>query len=443
MNNDLTQDRPLTIQSFPRAIIHIDGDAFFASCEQARNPRLKGKPVVTGKERGIAASMSYEAKALGVTRGMRLFEIKKICPEAIILPSDYETYSLLSCRFYEIVRRYTPDVEEYSIDECFADLTGLRRHFRKGYDLILEDIKRDLDSELGFTFSAGLGPNKVIAKIGSKWKKPSGLTVIPGYNIHFFLAKLHVGKIWGIGPQTSAYLEKQGVRTALEFARKDEHWVKRHLSKPYYEIWQELNGHCVLELETQKKETYKSVQKVKTFTPPSNDRDFVFAQLSKNVENACIKLRRYRLAATKASFFLTTQNFRFAGFEVKFAHATCAPNEILELIERHFGELFRADILYRATGIALYALVESQARQLDLFGKVNETLEWQKLFETVDKVNAKYGKHTLFLLSSLNAHKFGLHEGERGDKPERTLHLLKGETKRRRLAIPMLMGELR
>jgi len=114
--------------SYPQAILHIDGDAFFASCEQANNRKLRGKPVVTGKERGIAASLSYEAKARGVTRGMRISDIKRVCPEVVLLPSDYETYSLLSKRFFAIVRRFTPEVEEYSIDECFADLT-LQRHF--------------------------------------------------------------------------------------------------------------------------------------------------------------------------------------------------------------------------------------------------------------------------------------------------------------------------
>src|SRR5436190_20085709 len=102
----------MLLRSYPKAIIHIDGDAFFASCEQARNPELRGKPVITGLERGIASSMSYEAKARGITRAMRLSDIKKLCPEAIILPSDYETYALLSKRFYAIVRRYTPFVEE-------------------------------------------------------------------------------------------------------------------------------------------------------------------------------------------------------------------------------------------------------------------------------------------------------------------------------------------
>src|SRR5438552_1874653 len=160
-------ETPLSIHGFPRAIVHIDGDAFFASCEQSRDPKLQGKPVITGKERGIVASMSYEAKRKGVTRGMRLFEVKKLCPDAVMLPSDYETYSILSQRFFSIVRRYTPDVEEYSIDECFADLTGLRRSLRMNYIEIAKSIKRDLDAELGFTFSVGLAPNKVVAKLAS------------------------------------------------------------------------------------------------------------------------------------------------------------------------------------------------------------------------------------------------------------------------------------
>src|SRR5712692_723366 len=233
---------PLTLQTFPRAVLHIDGDAFFASCEQSRRPKLQGRPVVTGKERGIAASMSYEAKVRGVTRGMRMAEIRKVCPDAVILPSDYETYSLLSKRFFAIVRRYTPDVEEYSIDECFADLTGLRRPLRLSYLQIAERIKHDLDTELGFTFSVGLAPNKVVAKIASKWAKPSGLTAIPGRELHRYLAKLPVEKVWGIGHQTTALLNKHGVQTALQFAQRPEAWVKKYFSKPFFQIWQELNG---------------------------------------------------------------------------------------------------------------------------------------------------------------------------------------------------------
>src|SRR5262244_4153748 len=277
MNDDI----PLTLHSFPRAVLHIDGDAFFASCEQARDLQLQGKPVVTGKERGIAASMSYEAKARGVTRGMRLCEIKRLCPDAIILPSDYETYSLLSQRLFAIVRRFTPEVEQYSIDEVFADLTGLRRPLRMSYEQMAATIKHELDTELGFTFSVGLAPNKVMAKIASKWAKPSGLTAIPGRELHRFLAKLPVEKVWGIGPNTTAFLQKHSIRAALEYAQRPEAWVKKYLSKPFFQIWQELNGQYVFELATGEHETYYTMQKVKTFTPASSDRAFVFAQLSK------------------------------------------------------------------------------------------------------------------------------------------------------------------
>ena len=98
-------NQPLTISSWPRAILHLDADAFFASCEQAIHPELRGRPVVTGKERGIVAAASYEAKARGVQRGVRLSDVKKLCPDAVILPSDYETYSLFSVRMFEILRQ--------------------------------------------------------------------------------------------------------------------------------------------------------------------------------------------------------------------------------------------------------------------------------------------------------------------------------------------------
>jgi DNA polymerase-4/DNA polymerase V len=129
MNN-----QSLTIRSWPRAILHLDADAFFASCEQAIHPELRGRPVITGKERGIVAAASYEAKAKGVKRGMRLFEAKKVCPGVITVPSDYETYSLFSVRMFEILRRFSPDVEEYSIDEAFAQ-GRFRKWWRKSSGL--------------------------------------------------------------------------------------------------------------------------------------------------------------------------------------------------------------------------------------------------------------------------------------------------------------------
>lgn len=435
-------ESPLSINSFAQAIIHIDGDAFFASCEQSRNPAYKNKPVITGKERGIASSLSYEAKALGVKRGMRLSEILKLCPDAILLPSDYETYSLLSKRFFEIVRRYTSEVEEYSIDECFANITGLRRPLKMSYPKIAEKIKSDLDKELGFTFSVGLGPNKTIAKIGSKWKKPSGLTIIPGYLIHEFLAQKNTEDIWGIGPQTSSYLKKEKVITALELARKDEEWIKNNLTKPIFETWQELNGKYVFPLDIIGRTTYASVQKVKTFTPPSNKREFIFSQLSKNIENACIKLRRYNLSAKKGAFFLKLQTFRYHGLEIKFSRATCIPSEIIKVVENFFNEVYKEKFLYRATGITLFDLEEDTLKQLDLFSEGLRAEKMKKLYQSIDKINNDFGKHTVFLGSSFSAQTLPQHEKERGDLSERKKILLKGENSRQKIGLPMFVGEI-
>ena len=433
----------LSLQAFPKAILHIDADAFFASCEQSRDPKLKGKPVITGKERGIVASLSYEAKAMGVRRAMRLSDVKKICPDAIFLPSDYETYCILSKRFFNIVRRYTPDVEEYSIDECFADLTGLRNLYHMSYEKIAENIKRDLDVELGFTFSVGLAPTKTLAKIASKWKKPSGLTVIPGSLAHTYLAQISTEKLWGIGSNTGAYLKKCGVVTALDFASKDIEWITaRKLSKPYREIWQELRGESVKPVIVEEKHTYLSMQKVKTFTPPSNDATFVFSQLSKNIENVCIKLRRNGFAATRASFFLVTQSFDYSGMEVTFTHATAYPNEIIKAVDEAFRAVFNSKQLYRATGIVVYKLKTNEIKQMDLFGEAATTLKLKRLYEAVDLINDKFGKHKIFLGSSFQANHFGQHFGVRGDVPARKDNLFKGETFRKRIGIPMFMGDV-
>ena len=434
--------KPLMLKSFPKAILHIDGDAFFASCEQAKDPKLIGKPVITGKERGIVASMSYEAKARGITRAMRLFEVKKICPDAVFLPSDYETYSILSKRFFNIVRRFTPDVEEYGIDECFADITGLRRPFHMSYFDIAEKIKKELDVELGFTFSIGLAPNKVLAKIGSKWNKPSGLTAIEGKMIHVYLKNLPVEKVWGIGSQTSALMQKYGIKTALNFAERKEEWVRKYFSKPFLEIWQELNGNFVITLDTEEKTTYQSIQKMKTFSPASNDYSFVFAQLSKNVENACMKARRFKLSAKGAAFFLRTQDFRDLGVEIKFSRETNFSHEVLRAAESVFKDIFNPKLLYRSTGVVFFNLAEVENVQPDLFGEAISAERVSKIYKSIDEIREKYGKHTLFFGSSFDANKFSQHLGDRGDAPERRSFLLKGETKRKRLAIPIFLGKI-
>ncbi|MFH1867158.1 MAG: DNA polymerase IV [Patescibacteria group bacterium] len=439
---NLSTSKPLTISSWPRAILHVDGDAFFASCEQALHPEYRGRPVITGKERGIVAAASYEAKAKGVGRGVPLWEVKKLCPNAIILPSDYETYSLFSKRLFSIMRRFTSQVEEYSIDEGFADLTGLQRPFHCSYSIIAQKIKATIESELGITVSVGLSLSKVLCKIASKYKKPSGFTAIAGREIHKYLKITPIEKIWGIGPRTAAYCLKLGIKNALDFVNKNENFIKQHFTKPHYEMWQELNGHSVYDVAPEEKTDYISISKTKTFTPPSNSPAYVYAQLVKNLENACIKARRHNLVAQDLIIILRLQNYRTVGLEAKLNRASNFPQDMMTIIHRLFSQLFKHGNFYRATGVVLANLIPLEGLQRTLFEPIVRIEKLKRLYEAVDKMSAKFGKHCLYSAASLSAQKTPQHVQARGDMPIRKLNRIKGESVRKHLTIPMLMNKV-
>ncbi|MEK9152792.1 MAG: DNA polymerase IV [Patescibacteria group bacterium] len=428
----------LSLRSWPRAIAHIDGDAFFASCEQALHPEYRGKPVITGKERGIVAAASYEAKALGISRGVPLWEVKKICPNAIILPSDYETYSLFSKRMFEIMRRFTPLVEEYSIDEAFAEISGLRRTQRASYETIALRMKEAIERELGITVSVGLSLSKVLAKIGSKYKKPAGFTPISGRNIERYLKDYPLGKVWGIGPATEAHCCTLGMNTALDFIMKSREFIEQHFAKPQQEIWHELRGESVYDVVTAEKISYATISKTKTFTPPSSDRGFVLAQLLKNLENSCIKARRYSLAAGGLLIFLKRQDFSYAGLDASFTRPTSYPLEMVAMVDKMFDKLFRSKTLYRATGVVLTELVPQGMTQATLFDSPLKLQKLAKLYAAIDGLAEKMGKHCVYTAGSAPAQTAPQHVLDRGDIPWRKLNRLKGETKRQHLTIPML-----
>jgi DNA polymerase-4/DNA polymerase V len=339
---------------------------------------------------------------------------------------------------FEILRRFSPDVEEYSIDEAFVDLTGLRRSFHGPYGMIAKKMQDAVETELGFTVSVGVSLTKVLAKIGSKHNKPHGLTIIPGRDIHLYLGRLPTEKIWGIGSNTAAFLSKFGITTALEFARKEEGFIRKYLSKPYQEIWHELNGRSVYPVTTELKSSYQSISKAKTFTPPSNEKTFIFAQLSKNLENACIKARRYKLAATKLILFLRTKEFRDTGIEMKLSRATAYPVNLFEPLREGFNHVYRPYCFYRQTGVVLSGLVSETKVQYTLFDDPARIEKTAKIYDAVDELSAKFGKYTVHHASSLPTKIQSQHEGERGDVPKRANDLFKGENKRQRLGLPLL-----
>jgi nucleotidyltransferase/DNA polymerase involved in DNA repair len=425
-----------SLQSWPRAIAHIDGDAFFTSCEEAIHPNLRGKAIITGGERGIVACASYPAKKLGVKRGVPLHEARKICPGLIVLPSDYETYSLFSRRMFDIMRRFTPDVEEYSIDEAFSDLTGMRRALHSSYEEIALNMKKEIERELAITVSVGLSITKVLAKVASKHQKPAGMTVIKGRDIARYLNDLPVEKIWGIGPATTNYLGKLGIRTALAFAQMPEKTVFQKFTKPGVEIWQELRGKSVYPVTAGEKSSYASISKTKTFAPPTSNAEYLFAQLMRNMESACIKARRYSLAPNRIVVFLKKNDFNTVGREVKLSRPCASPLEFSGMIHELFDACYCPKDIYRATGVVLLELEADANIQYTLFDNPVQAEKIKDLYHVADELGQKFGKHTVHLGSSHLIDKLG--KGRRGTPTVREQTQMLGETNRRHLGLPLM-----
>jgi len=429
---------PLMLSSFPRAILHVDGDAFFTSVEQALHPKLRGRPVVTGKERGIIACASYEAKARGVKRGISLWDARKMCPDLVVLPSDYESYSLFSKRMFEIMRRFTPEVEEYSIDEGFADITGMRGVFRRSYEEIAQAMQAAIHHELDLTVSVGLSLSKSLSKIASDFRKPRGFTPVAGRHIHIFLGRIPLADVWGLGPNRVNLLQEFGLRTAWDYVCLPLEWVDKLLHKPGAEIWHELRGTAVLPVNTQAWHPKASISKSKTFSSPSADRKFIRAKLIRNLESAFIKLRRHSLRAGELSVALRLKDYRESGLCARLARAATTASEVSSIAAGMFQQLYIPGACYRATTVVLGRIESDMTRQYELFEDPGKTERIRRMGSAIDDINRMCGKHTIFLGSGLHLKAGAGGDNGRNEPCWRQGHLLEGETRRKRIGIPRL-----
>jgi DNA polymerase-4 len=212
-----------------RRIIHVDMDAFYASVEQRDDPALRGKPVAVGGQpgsRGVVAASSYEARVFGVRSAMPMARALRLCPDLVIVRPDFARYRAASQRILEIFRSCTPLVEPLSLDEAYLDVTDNRW----GEPLatpVAKRLKQRIREELQLTASAGVAPNKFLAKIASGWQKPDGLTVISPGRVEAFLQQLPVDALWGVGPVTAGKLRKIGIERLVEVRTADPDLLRR------------------------------------------------------------------------------------------------------------------------------------------------------------------------------------------------------------------------
>jgi DNA polymerase-4 len=201
-----------------RRILHIDMDAFYASVEQRDNPSLRGKPVAVGGSpagRGVVAAASYEARQFGVRSAIPMARAVRLCPDLMIVRPDFAKYRTASQAVFAIFRSVTPFVEPLSLDEAYLDVTENSWGESLG-QVVARRLKAEIKSATNLTASAGVAPNKFLAKIASAWKKPDGLTVIAPERMEQFLQKLPVDALWGVGPVTAARLRERGIERLVD-----------------------------------------------------------------------------------------------------------------------------------------------------------------------------------------------------------------------------------
>src|SRR5437016_4598486 len=211
-----------------RRIVHVDMDAFYASVEQRDDPSLGGKPVaVAGQphQRGVVAAASYEARAFGVHSAMSMAKAVRLCPSLVIVPPDFARYKTASNAVFSIFREVTPLVEPLSLDEAYLDVTENAWGETLG-TAVAKRLKERIRADTGLTASAGVAPNKFLAKIASGWKKPDGLTVISPERAEPFLHQLPIDALWGVGPVTAKKLRARGIERLVDVRATDERLLR-------------------------------------------------------------------------------------------------------------------------------------------------------------------------------------------------------------------------
>jgi DNA polymerase-4 len=199
-------------------------DAFYASVEQRDNPSLRGKPVAVGgdpTERGVVAAASYEARKFGVRSAIPMSRAVRLCPSLVIVRPDFHKYRSISQQIFEIYREVTPLVEPLSLDEAYLDVTD-NRWGQPLASAVAKELKERIRRQTGVTASAGVAPNKFLAKIASGWRKPDGLTVIAPQRVESFLQKLPVEALWGVGPVTARKLREAGIQRLVQVRTFDQ-----------------------------------------------------------------------------------------------------------------------------------------------------------------------------------------------------------------------------
>ena len=336
-----------------RKIIHVDMDAFYASVEQRDFPELRGRPVAVGgsSRRGVVAAASYEARAFGVHSAMPSAVAARKCPGLIFVKARFDVYRDVSSRIKTIFRRYARHVEPLSLDEAYLDVTEPLVEGLSATE-VARRIRREILEETGLTASAGVSYNKFLAKVGSDFQKPDGLTVIRPRDALAFIAALPVEKIHGVGPVTARKMHAQGIRTGADLRLFDEDELVQRFGKSgryYYRVCRGEDDRPVRSHRGR-----KSLGAERTFDTDLTDVSDMMERLEDIAAKVASRLQDANLAGQTVTLKIKTSDFQISTRQTGTSQLLHEKDDILELVElllRHAPDIPEKPV--RLLGISL------------------------------------------------------------------------------------------
>jgi DNA polymerase-4 len=374
----------------------MDLDAFFASCEQLEHPEYRGLPVVVGARpgyRGVVAAASYEARRFGIHSAMPISEAFRRCPDAEFLRPDMEKYRRHSRQVFQILETLAPVVEAASIDEAYLDVSGLEKLLGTPAAIGHEIKQRILDGT-GLTASVGIGPNRLIAKLGSEHRKPDGLKVVFPEQVLDFLAPMPVANLRGLGRQTQKVFSRLGISTVQQLRAFPLPLLEQHLGKKAAASFHR-QAMGIASDQILPGQRRKSISKETTFETDIRDNTRLHDALRGLAADVARTARREGLSGA-----VVTLKIRFAGFETctrQYTRTTptCDEREMLKTAWQLFLDGKLPDKPVRLIGIGLSDWEEGQPTQADLFDQPEQQQDNKRLLATIDAVTEKFGKQLL------------------------------------------------
>lgn len=371
----------------------MDLDTFFVSCERLQNSKLNGIPVIVGGgDRGVVASCSYEARYFGVRSAMPIRMAMKLCPQAKIVRGDYEFYSQLSHTVTEIIQEKVPLMEKASIDEFYMDLSGMDRFF--GCYQWTSEIAAAIIKNTGLPISFALSTSKTVSKIGSGLSKPLGRLQVQPELTRDFLNPLSIKKIPMVGNATFQLLSRIGIRNIKTLAEMPVQVLQQILGKNGTELWKKANGIDLSPVIPYSER--KSISTEHTFTNDTMDVLLLRNILCKMIEKLGFQLRQEKQLTSCVTVKIRYSNFDTETKQCKVAY-TAADHTLLKVTQELFQKVYTRRMRIRLIGVRFSHLVHGQ-HQMNLF---EDTEELMNLYQTMDKIKNRFGKHSIGKASGL------------------------------------------